>query len=86
MYVKVCHGRVRLGRPWQCCCTAWHCSILHGNGTSYMTKSGHGWTGPDRAVHERNVMVKQLSVAQGRVRTYRFLTGEGSAALLKNGK
>ena len=31
-------------------------------------------------------MVKQLRVAQGRVRTYTFLTGEGSAALLKNGQ
>ena len=29
-------------------------------------------------------MVRQLRVAQGRVRTYMFLTGEGSAALLKN--
>ena len=29
-------------------------------------------------------MVRQLMVAQGRVRTYTFLTGEGSAALLKN--
>ena len=29
-------------------------------------------------------MVRQLRVAQGRVRTYTFLTGEGSAALLKN--
>ena len=31
-------------------------------------------------------MVRQLRVAQGRVRTYSFLTGEGSAALLKNGQ
>ena len=31
-------------------------------------------------------MVRQLRVAQGRVRTYRFLTGEGSAALVKNGQ
>ena len=31
-------------------------------------------------------MVRQLRVAQGRVRTYTFLTGEGSAALLKNGQ
>ena len=29
-------------------------------------------------------MVRQLRVAQGRARTYRFLTGECSAALLKN--
>ena len=29
-------------------------------------------------------MVRQLRVAQGRVRTYTFLTGEGSAVLLKN--
>ena len=31
-------------------------------------------------------MVRQLRVAQGRVRTYTFLTGEGSAAVLKNGQ
>ena len=31
-------------------------------------------------------MVRQLRVAQGRVRTYTFLTGEGSAVLLKNGQ
>ena len=31
-------------------------------------------------------MVRQLRVAQGRVRTYTFLTGKGSAALLKNGQ
>ena len=31
-------------------------------------------------------MVRQLRVAQGRVRTYTFLTGEGSAALLKKGQ
>ena len=31
-------------------------------------------------------MVRQLRVAQGRVRTYTFLMGEGSAALLKNGQ
>ena len=31
-------------------------------------------------------MVRQLRVAQGRVRTYTFLTGEGRAALLKNGQ
>ena len=49
-----------------------------------MTKSGHGWPGSGGAVHGRNVMVRLLRVFQGRVRTYRFLTGEGSAALLKN--
>ena len=31
-------------------------------------------------------MVRQLRVAQGRFRTYRFLTGEGSAALVKKGQ
>ena len=31
-------------------------------------------------------MARQLRVAQGRVRTYTFLSGEGSAALLKNGQ
>ena len=31
-------------------------------------------------------MARQLRIAQGRVRTYTFLTGEGSAALLKNGQ
>ena len=31
-------------------------------------------------------MVRRLRVAQGRVRTYTFLTGKGSAALLKNGQ
>ena len=31
-------------------------------------------------------MVRQLRVAQSRVRTYAFLTEEGSAALLKNGQ
>ena len=46
--------------------------------------SVHGWTGPGKAVHGRNVMVRQLKVAQGRARIYRFLTGEGRAALLKN--
>ena len=91
MYVKACLGRLRLGRPWQCCCSALHCSILHGKVEEAMvlrgmTKSGHGWTEPGRAVHGRNVMVRQLRVAQSRVRTYRFLTGEGSAALLKNGQ
>ena len=42
-----------------------------------LTKSGHGWTRQGRAVHGRNVMVRQLRVAQGRVRTYTFLTREG---------
>ena len=31
-------------------------------------------------------MVRQLRVAQGWVRTYTFLTGEGSEVLLKNGQ
>ena len=31
-------------------------------------------------------MVRQLRVAHGRVSTYTFLTGEGSAALSKNGQ
>ena len=31
-------------------------------------------------------MVRQLRVAQGRVRMCTFLTGEGSAVLLKNGQ
>ena len=31
-------------------------------------------------------MVRQLRVAHGRVMTYRFLTGEGSTALVKNGQ
>ena len=39
-----------------------------------------------RVVHGRNVTVRQLRVAQGRVRMYTFLTGEGSAALLKYGQ
>ena len=91
MYVKACLGRLRLGRPWQYCCSAWHCSILHGMIEEEMvlrgmTKSGHGWSGPGRAVNGRYVMVRQLRVAQGRVRTYRFLTGEGSVSLLKNGQ
>ena len=51
-----------------------------------MTKAGHGWTGPGRLVHGRNVMVRQLRVTQGRVRTYRFLAGEGSTVLLKEGQ
>ena len=31
-------------------------------------------------------MVRQLRVAQSRVRTYTFLIGDGSAVLLKNGQ
>ena len=34
-----------------------------GNGTSWHDKSGHGWTRPGRAVHGRNVMVRQLRIA-----------------------
>ena len=86
--MKACLGRLRLGRPWQCCCSVWHCSILHGKVEEAMvlrgmTKSRHGWTGE---VHGRNVMIRPLRVAKGRIRTYRFLTGVGSAALLKNGQ
>ena len=66
--------------PWQQKCRNVFGSTLPRG----LTKSGHGWTRPGRAVHGRNVMVRQLRVAQYRVRTYTFLLGEGSTGLLKN--